>query len=1236
MKIPLLLTALTLVAHPAWAVLKPFQIAWDDASPGVTSLAGWQDDPAGESGWVTVDGKGHFDVGGERIRFLGVNIGASDAFPAHAVAEKVAARLARFGINNVRFHHMDANWGSPTLIDYAQTTTRNLHPDRLDRLHYFISELKKNGVYSNINLLVSHDHRAADGLPAEIDQMEWKDKQVLSFFNDTMVDLQKEYATKLLGSTNPHTGLRLADDPAVAFVEILNENGAIQNWFGGLLDSMPEVFRTELNTRWNTWLQARFSSTADLLGSWGHRSEPLGANKLINGDFASGTSPWNLEVHDVAQRTATTTSDFNGQPSLKVVVTRPGGAGWHVQINQSNKSLEAGKIYTVSFWARSDQPVNLGVGIQRAHTDYAGLGFSLTAELNDQWQQFTSVFESTIDEGNARLNFNNFGNQLVTVWLADVRWTEGGEIGGLPEGVTLEAGNIASIPLASPEGGDTLAARRDWVRFLVDLENRYWEEMRHHIKETIGYQGLVFGTIISNSPPNVQARLDVVDSHAYWQHPEFPGIPWDADNWTINNVSMVNSPGGSTIGGLARQRVKGKPHTVTEYQHPSPNTYSSETPLLIAAYGALQDWDGIWLFDYGTGQDEYVAGFFDQAHHPTKMVNTLLAAALFRRFDVRPARKAYTMPLTPESEIEMVTTRGSAWRVGDGSSLGVPAELAAVSRLSLDVGGDATGLSAPPDAPSGNILESDTGELVWDTSRGNRGVVTVNTDRSKAVIGFIDGRSFALGNVTIVPGTTAQDWATVGLTLVEGERFDDPAGGRALLVTTGLIENTGMIWKDASRTSVGRNWGRAPTLVEMVPLTLTLPVTPDRVRLFSLDSSGNRIDERVVTGADEKATIEIDSASNTLWHEIVISPGQPVAPRITTQPQSLTVALGETIELSSEVSGYPEPAVTWFHNGAQIGTGPTLTLPGAGSADAGDYQATVTNQAGTLSTRVVQVDVRSLPSKLEVLSNIATRGRVAGGENVMIAGFVVEGTGSRDLLLRAVGPSMAQFNLADLLTDPRLDLFDQADPKVVMQSNDNWIPSEVAEPTQRTGAFTLTADADAAMTVILEQGVYTARISGVGGTSGVSLVEIYDATADTGVTDTRLANLSTRGRVETGASILIGGFVIKGEVPKKILIRGIGPGLGTFGVRGVLDDPVLDLFKQENGKALLIATNDNWASNPDPLRIQEATTTAGGFPLPADGLDAALLLWLEPGVFTAKVSGHPGETGVALVEVYGL
>lgn len=864
--------------------LEPFRLPWFGADPNITSFAGWNQAIATDSPWVEVSEDGHYVVDGRRIRFLGVNVGAATAFPDAVRAEAHAARLARFGFNSVRFHHLEAPWDkSRVLIDYSKGTSRELSPERLDRLHYFVAKLADNGIYSNINLLVSREFQRTDGLGEEISQMGWKNQHILGFFNDTALELHKEHARNLLTAPNPYRGdTPLAQDPAVAFVEIMNENGLVQKWFEGVTDSMPERYRRDLQAKWNEWLRSRYESNEALKQGWGVVEQEFGPNLLLNGDFSAtpsgwtggcwtGGLQWTLECHQGAQATVSVSNEFQGGPTLLIDVQTPGGANWHVQFNQSRIAVESGKTYTLRFWARAANATQVNAGLQRAHTDWASLAPSISAALGTEWRQYSITFQSTVTESNARINFNGFGDRTAQVWIAQVEFREGGQIGVLPEGTSLEGGNVPNV--ARGGAGATLAQRRDWVRFALDLEKRYWDEMRRYIKEDLGYPGIVFATIISNSPPNAQAAMDAIDSHAYWQHPQFPsGQDWSPDNWTVNNVSMVNNPAGSTIAGIARQRVKGKPHNVTEYQHPSPNTYSTEMPLFIAAYGALQDWDGIWFFEYPTGMDEYVTGFFDTSGNPGKLANSLAAASVFRRGDVEPAAGEHVIRFDRETELEAVVNRGGAWRIGDGSSIGVPATLGLVSRVALSIGDEAEGLEEMPAAPEGPIYASDNGQVVWSLEEAGRGVLTVNTPATKAVVGFTDGRAFDLGGVIIEPGRTRQGWSTIAITAREGESLTGGSGAWGVIVATGDHENTGQIWKNEQRNSVGRNWGRAPALIETIPATITLPVSPWRVVVWALDADGNRFADVPVEEFEGNARFRIGESGPTLWYEIFVSP----------------------------------------------------------------------------------------------------------------------------------------------------------------------------------------------------------------------------------------------------------------------------------------------------------------------------------------------------------------------------
>jgi len=444
----------------------------------------------------------------------------------------------------------------------------------------------------------------------------------------------------------------------------------------------------------------------------------------------------------------------------------------------------------------------------------------------------------------------------------------------LPPGASLAAGTVPNIVRTGNGYTGTQEARRDWLRFLRDLEYAYYDAMVGYLRTNCGYGGLIFGTIMANSPATVQSRMDVIDGHAYWQHPQFPGVAWDPNNWYQPNISMVNTIGDdNTFTVLARQRIDGKPFTVTEYEHPSPNYHGAESPLLLAAYAGLQDWDGIWLFAYGPGNDMaamgYVPSYFEIAQHPTKMANLLLAANLFRRQDVQPAVQKYTMALTPEHELDLLQ-KTSPWNVFSSWLMGVPGKLAFTSRLSTSVGENPIGLTNPPAAPPGNILTSDTGELCWDTSVANQGLVTINTTRTRALVGFADNKTVTLGDMTLRPGTTQLGWCTLGATLVDGTTFTNKC--TAVIVAAGWWENTGQVWTDTNKTSVGTQWGHAPVLTEVVPFTLTLPVNVNRVRVWSLDERGQRKAVLSLTGTSNSTTLTVGTNAASIWYELQVDP----------------------------------------------------------------------------------------------------------------------------------------------------------------------------------------------------------------------------------------------------------------------------------------------------------------------------------------------------------------------------
>jgi hypothetical protein len=259
--------------------------------------------------------------------------------------------------------------------------------------------------------------------------------------------------------------------------------------------------------------------------------------------------------------------------------------------------------------------------------------------------------------------------------------------------------------------------------------------------------------------------------------------------------------------------------------------------------------------------------------------------------------------------------------------------------------------------------------------------------------------------------------------------------------------------------------------------------------------------------------------------------------------------------------------------------------------------------------------------------NISTRGQVLTGENVLIVGFIVTGDAGTEktVVLRGLGPSLADATppVAGALADPFLELHY---PDGTVVSNDNWMDNSAQDIATLEGldggALVPTSAAESVLVTTLVPGAYTAILSGVGGSTGVGMVEAYD----TNPTDSgEFGNISTRGYVSGGDDVLIGGFILgPDDEADRILVRAIGPELTSAGIASALLDPMLDLY---DGNGNLLKSNDNWADTA------EGEISATGI-APTDPSESAILANLRAGAYTAIVSGVNGATGVALVEVY--
>lgn len=366
----------------------------------------------------------------------------------------------------------------------------------------------------------------------------------------------------------------------------------------------------------------------------------------------------------------------------------------------------------------------------------------------------------------------------------------------------------------------------------------------------------------------------------------------------------------------------------------------------------------------------------------------------------------------------------------------------------------------------------------------------------------------------------------------------------------------------------------------------------------------------------------------------------PDAPVITSQPVRVSAQSGRDLALSVERN--PNAGNTlvyeWRRNGQIVAQpadqypGQTLFIPQVTAAAAGDYTLTIRNALG--------VSVTSAPMVLTIddssrLANLSTRAFVGPGEQVLIAGFSISGVSTRQVLVRAIGPGLARFGVADALPYPQISLRDArtGSDHSLSFSTDGWDANSsdgnayLRAAFDRVGAFPLEPGSkDQAGTTILVPGNYTVQIADKSGHSGTALVEIYEF--DNAAA--RMLNVSSRAMVKPGAPAICG-LSIQGPVAKRVLLRGAGPTLGLFGVAGTLTNPRLTL---KDATGVTLAMNDDWETNANATELRTTMSSVGAFAFSAGSKDAALLVTLPPGNYTMILEGGPAESGVALVEAY--
>ena len=834
-----------------------------DAPNNVVNTSHLLEAPAGKHGRIRVK-DGHFVNDRGRVRLHATNLTGPANFPTHEEAERLAARLARFGINCVRLHYFDSSYGT-FMLPHEQgiltedfRTRRQFDAERRDRQDYLIAQFKKRGIYVNVNLHVARTLDARDGFAPGTP---WANKGA-DQFDPRIIEMEKEYARELLSHVNPYTGMSYLKDPVVAVVELNNEDALWREYLNGAMDRLGEPYATVFRNQWNDWLLKKYGGNEKMQAAWKQQMQPLGDEMIVEGKFDGVVAPdgktWILDKGSAQAKVGAV------EGALRVTVTQKGNEYFPKLYRRV--VVKKDTPYTVSFRIRRVKGAagEVGFAVADRRKGWSSLGVLTRFEPTTKWSEHAFTFYAGDTVEKAEIQFTRFGEG--TYEIDDLSFRTGGKSLDI-SGLSPEKGEI---PIVTSRGCAAPAMTRDFYQFLCDTEHAYWTGMRDYLQKELGLEAPVSATQLGYSPPHLQAEMDYVDNHAYWCHPSVN------KNWSIRNKAMVNARGGCILG-LAGQRVAGKPYTISEYNHPYPIYYGAEGQPMLRAYGALQGWDGVFEYSYNNRQNaepDHNEYFFSIAARTDVLAHFPACAAIYLRGDVKESATKIVANL-PYAEYfdRLVKQRAVSQGIAQASGGKLPAELGLVHQVAVDVTGGSRSV-ATAEAPK-PVLTSDTGELTWNCEIPGAGVWTVNTPNTKLFTGFPKGRTFDLGGVKLAVGETKLGWATISLTSHDATGFGEKGrAARILLAATGLCHNGGAKFTDHGNGTIScrdADWGHEKTVNEGVPATITLPAPAAQTTCRALDERGEpKSDVPVTADADGHAVIAIGPAWRTVWYELVV------------------------------------------------------------------------------------------------------------------------------------------------------------------------------------------------------------------------------------------------------------------------------------------------------------------------------------------------------------------------------
>jgi hypothetical protein len=852
---------------------------------------------------------GHLvDQTGKRVRLFGTSLMYTSQFLPQDDAKLLAVRLRKLGFNAVRLVYNDFfGWDDASLLktytdDWSavRPSSYDINPAQLARFDTLLYEFKRNGIYTVITLNSYHNYSYGDGV-TNYDST-FAGGSLHHFWDTTAQRLQKEWATTLLGHTNPLTGIALKNDPMIAYVAFNYEQSLYYWWQADRLNYIDEANKLnvgkstiayresrKLDTLFNRYLQKKYGTQSALKQAWGGDQNPPKTNLIDNASFENFSSQaWTFTTNNGANA-GQVEGDGGVDSSVfaKIRINKLAANPVYNDIVLYNLSPRLGQdtLYELTFWAKMGYDAVKRPGIYQRSLgalvfSYANnaVGLNTSTVIDTAWKKYSFTFRTT--GSGIHYVYLYFGTDLGDVWL------DAFDLHRKAETPLLAHEDLAKLTIdrltQSALPNYPRPRTRDMVMFYDSLERGFYQSMQAHLRNN-GYAGLVNWTQTQwySMLPDIYKASggDIAEHHTGWDYiSQRPNMPWSDSTWMVRNTSMAKSLYGGTLNNIGANLVAGKANILGDYQIPWMNQHLSEHYVIIPALASYQDLDGIFFSPFSVFREDLRAtklpnqfanegGFNAIAKNPAVVSLLPSASYAFRNNLIKPASVDDTLQ-HDMNDVWLYPLHGSN-RGYHGVEGYLDPNAGTAFRMRQSFGSKVHKIAAEyPYLSDTAVKRFDQGEITWDQTNG---LFTVDAPELKAGTGFFGSEATQIGELHLARKDAAKDILTFYL---QYDEIEPQVKGPSFLTLSTRAQNAALSWTPDS-LSFKKDFGTGPAIMSSATVELTFDVRFGlSYEFIPLDSNGkvagSSIFSQPIDGnlTQTRATID-QSKTRTPWYAIV-------------------------------------------------------------------------------------------------------------------------------------------------------------------------------------------------------------------------------------------------------------------------------------------------------------------------------------------------------------------------------